>query len=144
MFIAHEHRLFHFGFGLSYTTFDYSELTITASNEGNRIADISMRVRNTGSRAGAEVVQLYVHDGHSHIERPLRELKGFARVELQPGEAEIVSFTLDLSALSYYSTAQADWVAEPGQFFLQLGASSRDIRLEAPLELKHNSREIEQ
>lgn len=130
---------FPFGFGLSYTTFDYSKLTVAASDQGNRIADVSMQVRNTGARAGAEVVQLYVHDAHSHIDRPLRELKGFARVELQPGEAKTVNFPLDLSALSYYSAAQADWVAEPGQFIVQLGASSRDIRLEAHHELKQQN-----
>ncbi|MFE8048236.1 glycoside hydrolase family 3 C-terminal domain-containing protein [Brenneria goodwinii] len=127
---------FPFGFGLSYTTFEYSELAVATVNKGKQIANVTLQVRNTGSRAGAEVVQLYVHDSHSRIERPLRELKGFSRVELQPGEAKTVSFRLELSALAYYSTEQADWVAEPGQFILQIGSSSRDIRLEAALELK--------
>jgi beta-glucosidase len=132
--------LFPFGFGLSYTTFDYSDLKVVNRTEfegKNPVHDtvVSLKVRNTGSRAGAEVVQLYIHDGHSKIDRPLRELKGFRRVELKPGETQTVQFTLDRAALSYWSPEKKDWVAEPGKFEVQIGASSRDIRLHAPLEL---------
>jgi beta-glucosidase len=81
------------------------------------------------------VVELYVHDGHSKIDRPVHELKGFHRVELKAGETQTVRFTLDRAALSYWSTAKSAWVAEPGAFEIQLGASSRDIRLRASLEL---------
>jgi len=88
-----------------------------------------------GKRAGAEVVQLYVHDGHSKIDRPTRELKGFGRVELKPGETKTVQMKLDRAAFSYWSPESKTWVAEPGTFEIQVGASSRDIRLRAPVEL---------
>jgi len=129
--------LFPFGFGLSYTTFEYSDLKVTPSqSSGNELANVSLKVKNTGTRAGSEVVQLYVHDGHSKIDRPVRELKGFKRVELKPGETKTVGFTLDRSDLSYWSPEKKAWVADPGTFEIQVGASSRDIRLHAPLELK--------
>jgi beta-glucosidase len=124
---------FPFGFGLSYTGFEYSDLKVTAAPGFS--ARVSARVRNTGSRSGAEVVQLYVHDGHSKIDRPERELKGFRRVELSPGESKTVTFTLDRAAFSYWSPDKHAWTADPGEFEIQLGASSRDIRLRAPLSL---------
>jgi len=98
-------------------------------------AQVSLRVKNTGTSAGAEVVQLYIHDGHSKIDRPVRELKGFQRVELKPGETKTVELNLDRATLSYWSPEKKDWQAEPGTFELQVGASSRDIRLRAPLKL---------
>jgi len=128
---------FPFGFGLSYTTFEYSDL----KPGGNGIAGPSgtwgfnVNVRNTGKRAGAEVVQVYVHDGHSKIDRPVHELKAFKRVELQPGETRSVEFFLDRSAFSYWSPEKKDWVLEPGTFEVQVGASSRDIRLKVPAAL---------
>jgi beta-glucosidase len=82
------------------------------------------------------VVQLYVHDGHSKIDRPVRELKGFQRVVLKSGETKTLQFTLDRAALSYWSPEKKEWMAEPGKFEIQVGASSRDIRLRVPLELK--------
>ena len=129
---------FPFGFGLSYTTFEYSNLKIQPSHAkaGGFDPTVSLKVKNTGSRPGAEVVQLYIHDGHSKIDRPIHELKGFQRVDLQPGETKTVTFTLDRAALSYWSPEKKDWVADPGTFEIQIGASSRDIRLRAPLELK--------
>jgi beta-glucosidase len=126
---------FPFGFGLSYTGFAYSGLTVTPKVSGNAPIEVSLKVKNTGTRAGAEVIQLYVHDGHSHIDRPVRELKGFQRVELEAGETQTVQFTLDRAALSYWSPTRKTWVAEPGAFEIQVGASSRDIRLRAPLTL---------
>jgi beta-glucosidase len=132
--------LFPFGFGLSYTTFAFSGLEVTpyAAAGGNHhgAAVVSLTVRNTGTRAGAEVVELYVHDGHSKIDRPAHELKGFKRVELKPGESQTVAFTLGRDAFSYWSPETKAWVAEPGTFEIQVGASSRDIRLKAPYELK--------
>jgi beta-glucosidase len=82
------------------------------------------------------VVQLYVHDGHSKIDRPVRELKRFQRVELKPGETRRVEFDLDRTDLSYWSPDKKTWVAEPGTFEIQIGSSSRDIRLHAPLKLQ--------
>jgi beta-glucosidase len=78
-----------------------------------------------------------VHDGHSKIDRPVHELKGFERVELKAGESKQVQFDLDRMALCYWSPEKKDWVADPGTFEVQVGSSSRDIRLRAPLELKH-------
>ena len=128
--------LFPFGHGLSYTRFDYSGLKITPAKvaAGNQV-QVTARVRNSGSRAGAEVVELYVRDVKSSEDRPVKELKGFRRVTLNPGEAQDVSFTLDKSALSFYSAAKDDWVAEPGAFQVWIGASSRDIRLKGTFEL---------
>jgi len=129
---------FPFGFGLSYTTFEYSDVKVQSSHAkaGSFEPTVSLKVKNTGSRPGAEVVQLYIHDGHSKIDRPIHELKGFQRVDLQPGETKTVEFALDRAALSYWSPEKKDWVADPGTFEIQIGASSRDIRLRAPLELK--------
>jgi beta-glucosidase len=128
--------LFPFGHGLSYTKFDYSGLKITpAKVAAGKPVEVTMQARNSGSRAGAEVVQLYVHDVKSSVDRPVKELKGFRRVMLDPGQARDVSFTLDKSALSFYSAAKDEWVAEPGAFEVWIGASSRDIRLKGALEL---------
>ena len=132
---------FPFGFGLSYTTFEYSDLKVVhriefagaVKTEGDVV---TLKVKNTGTRDEAEVVELYVHDGHSKIDRPAHELKGFKRVELKAGETKTVQFDVDRAALSYWSPEKKDWVAEPGTFEVQVGASSRDIRLKGTLELK--------
>lgn len=121
--------LFPFGHGLSYTTFDYGRIEISAGKIATgQTVDVSVSVRNNGRRAGAEVVQLYLQPPPSRVDRPLKELKGFGRVALQPGETKTVSFTLDRAAMSYYDAAVHDWVAEPGRFTVLVGASSRDIR----------------
>jgi beta-glucosidase len=128
--------LFPFGYGLSYTKFEYSNLQISpASVSSGKPVEVSLRVRNSGSRAGAEVVELYLHDGHSSEDRPIKELKAFRRIQLAPGEAKVAQFTLDRSALAFYSTAKKDWVAEPGQFDVLVGSSSRDIRLQGSFNL---------
>ena len=82
------------------------------------------------------MVELYVHDGHSSVDRPTQELKGFRRIDLAPGETKDVHFTLDRSAMAFYSTAKKDWVAEPGQFDVLLGSSSRDIKLKSSFHLE--------
>jgi len=125
---------FPFGFGLSYTTFAYRGMTV-APLRAEVPAEVSLTVKNTGARAGAEVVQLYIHDGHSKMDRPEHELKGFQRVELAPGEEKKVTFLLHRQDLSYWSPAKKTWVADPGTFEVQVGSSSRDIRLRAPLNL---------
>ena len=94
-----------------------------------------MTVRNSGARAGAEVVQLYLHQAASSADRPPQELKGFRRVMLTAGQTESVTFTLDPRAMSFYSTAKHAWVAEPSVFDVLVGASSRDIRLKGNFEL---------
>ncbi len=133
---------FPFGFGLSYTTFEYSDLKVipfvthsgTVKSEGTLV---TVKVKNSGSRAGAEVVQLYVHDGHARIDRPAHELKAFNRVELKPGESQTIKFSLDRSAFEYWSPQTKEWTLDPGTFEIQVGASSRDIRLKAPVEITH-------
>ena len=122
--------LFPFGHGLSYTTFEYDNLRIEPDTSGNRLKiNVTFDVRNTGTRAGAEVAQLYVHDVQSAVERPTRELKGFRKVRLQPGEMATITLTLDTDSLSYYDINRKRWFAEPGEFEFQIGSSSRDIRL---------------
>ena len=120
--------LFPFGHGLSYTTFVCSDLRLSA----DRITDqdtltATVRVTNTGSRAGKAVVQLYVGDKESTALRPVRELKGFEKVELRPGESRDVSFALDKRAFAYWNTAIHDWHVETGAFTIEVGQSSRDI-----------------
>jgi beta-glucosidase len=128
--------LFPFGFGLSYTKFAYSDLKVSPAKAGaDQSVEVSLKLANTGPRAGAEVVQLYVRDVKSSLDRPVKELKAFERVELKPGEARTIAFKLDKSALSYFDPAKKAWVAEPGAFEVQVGASSRDIRLKGTFEL---------
>jgi beta-glucosidase len=120
--------LFPFGFGLSYTTFTYSKLHVTAT--GPTSAAVECDVTNTGSRAGAEVVQLYVHDGHASVERPDKELKAFSKVLLAPGQTKTVSMTLNARSFAFYSPEKHGWVVEAGDFGILVGSSSRDIRLD--------------
>jgi beta-glucosidase len=121
--------LFPFGHGLSYTTFTYERLRLNGERfgAGDEMV-VEVDVTNTGRRAGAEVVQLYVRDPIANLVRPVRELKAFARVALQPGETRTVSLRLDWRALAYYDPRAAGWVAEPGEFELLVGGSSRDVR----------------
>ncbi|MGA7219450.1 MAG: fibronectin type III-like domain-contianing protein, partial [Candidatus Sulfotelmatobacter sp.] len=129
--------LFPFGYGLSYTKFDYSDLKVSPNEtSADHPVEVSVQVRNSGSRSGAEVVELYVHDDHASVDRPVQELKGFRRVELAAGESKEVHFSLDRSAMAFYSTAKKDWVAEPGQFDVLIGSSSRDIRVKGSFTLR--------
>jgi beta-glucosidase-like glycosyl hydrolase len=119
-----------FGHGLSYTRFEYSELRLEVHGSGQQAAvGAQATIRNVGNRAGQEVVQLYVGDPQASTDRPLRELKGFAKLTLAPGEAREVHFTLSPRDLSYYSVELGRWVLEGGEFEITLGASSRDLRL---------------
>ncbi|HEX4713716.1 MAG TPA: fibronectin type III-like domain-contianing protein, partial [Ktedonobacteraceae bacterium] len=121
--------LFPFGFGLSYTTFSYDTLRLSAQAIGpNELLHVAIDVTNTGSREGQEVVQLYIRDKTASVQRPDKELKAFAKVHLAAGERRTVAFTIEQDALAYYDTLQRAWVAEAGEFEILLGSSSRDIR----------------
>lgn len=115
-----------FGFGLSYTTFRYADLEV-GKRDGQ--IQVSAAVTNTGKRAGAEVVQLYVGAVNPRLPRPVRELKGFARVELQPGETRRVRFTLGAADLAFFDPDAHRWETEPGAYEISVTASSRDRRL---------------
>lgn len=122
--------LFPFGHGLSYTTFEYTDLVL----DKKEITDIdtlsvSVKVKNTGDRAGSEVVQLYVGDVDSAVVRPIRELKGFAKINLQPGEQKTVTFNLGKRAFAYYNEQIKDWHVETGDFLISVGRSSKEILL---------------
>ncbi len=129
--------LFAFGHGLSYTTFAYGKATATKKSlTADETITFTVPVKNTGSREGSEVVQLYIGDKKSALPRPIKELKGFSKVKLAPGEEKMVSFTIDKTDLSYYDDTQNRWVAEPGVFEAFVGASSADIRSTVSFELK--------
>lgn len=124
--------LFPFGHGLSYTTFAYCNLHIRL--ERKRVVKISLEVENTGERAGDEVVQLYVHDVVASVARPVKELKGFRRVSLQPQETKEVTFEIAVQQLGLYD-ARLHYTVEPGEFEIMVGSSSEDIRLSGRLEI---------
>jgi len=120
--------LFPFGYGLSYTTFDYSPLTLSSNSmttSGNITATVT--VTNTGNREGTEVVQLYIRDLVGSIARPVQELKGFERISLKPGESRTVTFTINADLLKFYNK-NLDYVCEPGDFEVMVGANSRDVQ----------------
>ncbi|GJN61882.1 glycoside hydrolase family 3 C-terminal domain-containing protein [Elizabethkingia anophelis] len=121
--------LFSFGHGLSYTTFEYGKVHAdkTQMAQDGKIT-FTVSIKNTGKREGAEVVQLYISDLKSSVPRPVKELKGFEKINLKPGEQKEVSFTIDKSALSFFDAATHQWVAEPGEFEALVGASSSDIK----------------
>ncbi|MBQ1402379.1 MAG: glycoside hydrolase family 3 C-terminal domain-containing protein [Oscillospiraceae bacterium] len=124
--------LFPFGYGLSYTDFEFSNLRLSANTITDQdLLTVTVTVKNTGDRAGKAVIQLYVGDKESSVFRPVRELKGFEKISLQPGEAKDVRFTLDKRAFAYWNTELHDWTVEPGDFTIEIGRSSRDIALDA-------------
>ncbi|HUC81107.1 MAG TPA: beta-glucosidase BglX [Flavisolibacter sp.] len=127
---------FAFGYGLSYTTFTYKDLKLNrTSMQANDSITLSFTLTNTGKYAGEEVVQLYLRDEVASVVRPLKELKDFKKIMLQPGESKIVQFTINKEKLSFYNQKLA-WVAEPGTFQLMIGSASDDIRLKSGFELK--------
>ncbi|MGH9209539.1 MAG: beta-glucosidase family protein [Acidimicrobiales bacterium] len=119
--------LFCFGHGLSYTRFDYGELAVEV-DEQQRSAVVTLEIANVGDRQGREVVQLYVHDVAASVARPERELKQFAKVDLAPGETQAVRLELPAKAFAFWDVHHHDWMVEPGEFEIAVGASSRDIR----------------
>jgi beta-glucosidase len=124
--------LFPFGFGLSYTTFEYSDLALGTNGEN---VTVVLKVRNTGDVEGKETVQVYVRDVDATVFRPEKELKGFAKVSLKPGEVKAVEVELNRRAFAFYDPDHRDWVVEAGEFEILVGASSRDIRLKGTLQL---------
>ena len=119
--------LFPFGFGLSYTAFDYSNLTVSPGTiDSAGTVTVAIRVKNTGARAGEEIVQLYVRQDVGSVTRPVRELKGFRRIMLAPGESRQVEFPLPGRDLLMYDAAMRR-VVEPGRFAVYVGTNSRDV-----------------
>jgi beta-xylosidase len=137
--------LFPFGHGLSYTSFEWSDLAVRGAPDGAWPTDgavtVSCTVRNTGARSGADIVQLYLHDPVASVVRPVRQLVGFARVPLEAGAAAQVSFTVHADRTSF-TGRDLQRVVETGDVILQLGASSEDLRLTAPLRLTGGERVV--
>ena len=128
--------LFPFGYGLSYTTFDYKNLQLSKTNlspDGSVTASVD--IINAGKRAGEEVAELYLHDLQPKIDKPVRELKGFSKIALQPDEIKIVHFTIHPRDLAYFDAPNHQWKADAGEYEIEIGASSRDIRQKAMLRL---------
>jgi len=124
--------MFPFGYGLSYTTFAYKNISVSPAQGGlNQPVKVSFDVTNTGKRQGAEVAELYVGDSHAKVPRPAKELKGFARIELKPGETRRVTIELNRRAFSYYDVDRKDWTAAPGKFEILAGPSSDKLPLQA-------------
>ena len=127
---------YEFGYGLSYTSFTYDSLLADKTKmKSDEVISIKCRITNTGKFAGEEVVQLYLRDRVASLVRPVKELKDFKKIMLQPGESKIIEFIIDKDKLSFYNQ-QLDWVAEPGEFEIMIGSSSVDIRLKTLIELK--------
>ncbi|MET3027156.1 glycoside hydrolase family 3 N-terminal domain-containing protein [Flavobacterium sp. UW10123] len=126
---------FPFGYGLSYTTFDYSGLKLSSTKiKSNETIKVSFELKNTGKVAGEEVVQLYLKDKFGSVVRPVLELKDFQKVKLNAGESKTIEFTIDKEKLSFYNN-KLEWVAEPGDFAVMIGTSSADIKLKSDFEL---------
>ncbi len=130
--------LFPFGFGLSYTSFKYSDFAVQpAPGGGPDLYVVTFNVTNTGARAGADVAQVYVGAKSPRVPRPVRELKAFQRVELEPGETKPVSLTLNARSFAYYDVKSSRWRADAGEYRVELGRSSEDIQASVPVRLRH-------
>jgi beta-glucosidase len=131
-----KHPLFPFGFGLSYTTFGFSNLQAPATASSGSTVSVSFDVTNTGRTEGVEVAQLYVSDPSARADRPERELKGFEKVRLAPGETKHVTLELDARAFSYWDDSAHKWTIDPGKFVLRVGDSSENTPLHADIVLQ--------
>lgn len=144
LFVGYKHYdkveidpLFPFGYGLSYTKFEYSELTVNKKEFlDTEIVKVCVKIKNTGKQAGKEIVQLYVRDVESSVIRPIKELKGFEKITLKPGEEKFVTFTLKKRAFAYYSVRLRDWHVESGDFEILIGKSSKEILLKETVAIK--------
>lgn len=132
----HKQPLYPFGFGLSYTTFRFSNLHVPATATHDTEVLVSFDVTNTGKVKGAEVAQLYVSDSSAKVDRPERELKGFEKVRLAPGETKHVTLTLDARSFSYWDDSAHKWAIDPGKFIVRVGDSSENTPLDASLTMK--------
>lgn len=142
--------LFPFGYGLSYTTFEYSNLKLEVNGKAQNITaaqaldtdavTVSVDITNTGNTAGKEIVQLYVKNFIGMENRPEKELKDFAKVSLQPEETKTISFSLNYRSFAYFNETARDWFVESGLYHILIGASSRDIRLDAPIQVSGTKR----
>ena len=121
--------LYPFGYGLSYTTFEYGDVVLSKTNlKGNETLSAKIRVTNTGKVAGEEVVQLYIADPAASISRSVKDLKGFQKISLNPGETKEVEFNITPEELKFYnSNLKYDW--EPGEFIVQIGTNSQDVKI---------------
>ena len=129
--------LFPFGYGLSYTSFSYNSISLDKKKmSDSETVNVTISIKNTGNLQGKEIVQLYARDIKSSAVRPEKELKGFAKVELEPGEEKKVTFTLDKRAFAYYNVDIGDWYVESGDFEILVGSSSRDIALKEKINIK--------
>jgi beta-glucosidase len=129
--------LFPFGHGLSYTSFEYSKLELSEKVMTDaKGLEVNVTVRNTGNYRGKEVIQLYVTDKESTLKRPLRELKKFAKIDIEPDQEKTVTFKLEGRDFSYYDSKREMWIAESGDFIISIGSSSRDIRLSEEVSLQ--------
>ena len=126
--------LFPFGYGLSYTEFEYSNLSVSKIGGKNRVR-VQVDIKNTGELDGDEVVQVYVHDAEASVARPEKELKEFTRISLKSGEKQTVEFELGEEAFAFWDDTKKEWTVEPGNFEIRVGASSLDIRLKKQIEL---------
>jgi beta-glucosidase len=126
---------FPFGYGLSYTTFDYSDLKLSNQKmKSDENIEVTLNISNTGKVAGEEIVQLYLRDKVGSVVRPIIELKDFQKIKLNVGETKTIKFIIDKEKLSFYNQ-ELKWIAEPGDFDLMIGSSSADIRLKDSFEL---------
>ena len=132
--------LFPFGYGLSYTTFTFANLKVTpGSGSATATATAEFDVTNSGQRAGAEVAQVYVGDRHTKVPRPMRELKGFERVELQPGQTKHVTVPLDARAFAYWDEHGHHWTIDPGRFTVEAGDSVESLPLSGTVEISREA-----
>jgi beta-glucosidase len=127
--------LFPFGYGLSYTLFRYSDLRVT---RGSQQVTVSFKLKNTGKRRGAEIAEVYVGDTHPQLLRPIKELKAFVKLDLNPGEIRTASVTLNRRSFAYYDTSAKDWRVQPGTFTIFVGSSSASIEMKETITLRPN------
>jgi len=126
--------LFPFGYGLSYTTFQFGKATVDKPKyTQNDVVKLSFTLTNSGKTTGAEVVQVYVQDKEASVMRPMKELKGFSKISLKSGESKVINMQLPVSGWAFYDETGKQWKLEPGQFIINLGASSRDIKQQIPV-----------